>query len=421
MGNRGSAMGLKGFLLIGSLLLLDLTNAQDCCQKKVVTAPSEHAGTFTFVRKFDGEKDSNCFDACIYSKDGADGEEFCFKAVDKDAATINEECDATPGPTTDAPTGTTSAAATLDPKAEIKKANEEIAENNKEIEGETEKDTAASSASSVVDGISSALDTGRKLVKRQSDSASTIAPLASITQCPEFETKFKELLSNLKELDGDNADDKIPMIKELVRILNEALPNINTLCDKVSKKKMKEDTATDVQTAKEKTTKYREKKKQKIKELVVKVQIAQHKIEESNQVLVNNGFTKIPALQLPSAAVQFTVENPLQFFSTTPIGSSPGSGGSTPGGSSPASGGSTPGGSTPGGSSPGGSSPGGSSPASGGSTPGGSSLASGGSTPGGSTAGGSSPGGSSPGTSPRPTTRGPGRLKHFKDFKKFQH
>merc|ERR1739838_652711 len=187
--------GLKGFLLIGSLLLLDLTNAQDCCQKKVVTAPSEHAGTFTFVRKFDGEKDSNCFDACIYSKDGADGEEFCFKAVDKDAATINEECDATPGPT--------SAAATLDPKAEIKKANEEIAENNKEIEGETEKDTAASSASSVVDGISSALDTGRKLVKRQSDSASTIAPLASITQCPEFETKFKELLSNLKELDGD--------------------------------------------------------------------------------------------------------------------------------------------------------------------------------------------------------------------------
>merc|ERR1739842_283113 len=130
-----------------------------------------------------------------------------------------------------------------------------IAENNKEIEGETEKDTAASSASSVVDGISSALDTGRKLVKRQSDSASTIASLASITQCPEFETKFKELLSNLKELDGDNADDKIPMIKELVRILNEALPNINTLCDKDAKKKMKEDTATDVQTAKEKTTK----------------------------------------------------------------------------------------------------------------------------------------------------------------------
>merc|ERR1712018_307458 len=118
---------------------------------------------------------------------------------------------------------------------------------------------------------------------------------------------------------------------------------------------MKEDTKDDVQTARQETTKYREKKKQKIKELVVKVQIAQHKIGESNQALVDGGFTKIPALQLPSAAIQFTVENPLQFFSTTPIGSSPGGsspGGSTPGGSSPSSGGSTPGGSSPGSSTP---------------------------------------------------------------------
>merc|ERR1712227_741863 len=332
--NRGSAMGLKGFLLTGSLLLLDLTNSQDCCQKKVVTAPSEHAGTFTFVRKFDGEKDSNCADACIYSKDGADGDEFCFKAVDTDAAT------------------------TVDHAGDIKKANEEIAESNKEIEEETENDATAESASSTVDGIANALDTGRKLAKRQSDSASTIAPLQSITVCADFDSRFKELLSNLKELDGDNADEKIPMIKELVRILNQALSNLNTLCNAEAKKKMKDDTENDRQAAKEKTTKYREKKKQKIKELVVKVQIAQHKIEESNQALVDSGFTKIPALQLPSAAVQFTVENPLQFFSTTPIGSSPG--GSTPGGSTP--GGSTTGGSSPGGSSPGSSTPGGSTP-----------------------------------------------------------
>ena len=42
-------MGLKGFLLVGSFLFLGLTNAQDCCQKKVVTAPPEYAGTFTYV------------------------------------------------------------------------------------------------------------------------------------------------------------------------------------------------------------------------------------------------------------------------------------------------------------------------------------------------------------------------------------
>merc|ERR1712045_1045861 len=176
MGNRGSAMGLKGFLLLtGSLLLLDLTNAQDCCQKKVVTAPAEHAGTFTFVRKFDGEKDSNCADACIYSKDGADGEEFCFKAVDTDAATIDDQCDATStaGQTTE---GTTCSPTTVDHAGDIKKANEEIAESNKEIEEETENDATA-------------------------ESASSIAPLASITECEDFDQRFKELLSNLKELD----------------------------------------------------------------------------------------------------------------------------------------------------------------------------------------------------------------------------
>merc|ERR1719360_285406 len=120
-------MGLKGFLLVGSFLFLGLTNAQDCCQKKVVTAPPEYAGTFTLVRKFDGTPDSNCADACIYSKDGAAGEEYCFKAVDKDAATIDDQCDATPGPTSAAPT-----TVAADPAAEIKAANEEIAANNQE-------------------------------------------------------------------------------------------------------------------------------------------------------------------------------------------------------------------------------------------------------------------------------------------------
>merc|ERR1712110_612822 len=313
MGNRGSAMGLKGFLLVGSFLLLGLTNAQDCCQKKVVTAPADHAGTYTFLRKFDGDKDSNCFDSCIYSKEGEAGEEYCFKAVDTNPATIDDQCDATTGPTSPAPTTVAE-----DPATEIKKANEEIAENNKEIEAESENKNTASSATTTVDGIANALAETRK--KRQSDSP-TIAPLASISECPNFGDRFKELLSNFKKLDGDNADEKIPTIKELVRILNEALPTLNTICTKEKKNELKANTTADVQTAKEKTTKYKEKKEKKIQDLVVKVQIAQEKIKVSNEKLVASG--------------------------------------STPGGSSL--GGSSPGGSSPGGSSPGGSSPGGTS------------------------------------------------------------
>merc|ERR1711976_297283 len=107
-----------------------------------------------------------------------------------------------------------------------------------------------------VDGIANALAQTRN--KRQSDS-STIAPLASISICENFGDRFKELLSNLKQLDGDNADEKIPTIKELVRILNEALPNLNTLCTKENKEALKANTTADVQTVQEKTTQYKEK------------------------------------------------------------------------------------------------------------------------------------------------------------------
>merc|ERR1712184_110892 len=346
--NRGSAMGLKGFLLVGSFLLLGLTNAQDCCQKKVVTAPADHAGTYTFLRKFDGDKDSNCFDSCIYSKEGEAGEEYCFKAVDTNPATIDDQCDATTGPTSAAPTTVAE-----DPATEIKKANEEIAENNKEIEAESENKNTASSATTTVDGIANALAETRK--KRQSDSP-TIAPLASISECPNFGDRFKELLSNLKQLDGDNADEKIPTIKELVRILNEALPTLNTICTKEKKNELKANTTADVQTAKEKTTKYKEKKEKKIQDLVVKVQIAQEKIKVSNEKLVASGSTKIPALTIPIIAINFTVANPFSYVTqlppepTTPIGSSPNGQGTSPGQGSSAPGGSTPGGSSLGGS-----------------------------------------------------------------------
>merc|ERR1712184_123738 len=199
-----------------------------------------------------------------------------------------------------------------------------------------------------------------------------LRPLANV---PTLEIDSRNYCQILKKLDGDNADEKIPTIKELVRILNEALPTLNTICTKEKKNELKANTTADVQTAKEKTTKYKEKKEKKIQDLVVKVQIAQEKIKVSNEKLVASGSTKIPALTIPIIAINFTVANPFSYVTqlppepTTPIGSSPNGQGTSPGQGSSAPGGSTPGGSSLGGSSPGGSSPGGSSP--GGSSPGG--------------------------------------------------
>ena len=151
-----------------------------CCLRKVISAPAQYEGTYTFKRKFDGAKNSECADACIYSKDGST-EEFCFKAVNSGAATIDDQCDASsPGPSMTgmsspgtsppgtsppgtSPSGTsppgssppgqsstggsTSAGSTLDPASQIEKSNQEIAKKNQEISAKITQRKAASDAS----------------------------------------------------------------------------------------------------------------------------------------------------------------------------------------------------------------------------------------------------------------------------------
>merc|ERR1712223_825377 len=101
--NPGSAMRMRGALLV-SLGLAHVLNAQTtgagaaCCQKKVVSEPAEFAGEYNFKQDVGDSKDSNCFDGCIYTKDGG-SDEYCFKQVSSGAATIDDQCDASPQPT----------------------------------------------------------------------------------------------------------------------------------------------------------------------------------------------------------------------------------------------------------------------------------------------------------------------------------
>merc|ERR1712226_1151008 len=78
-----------------------------CCSRKVVSGAGTMDGTYNYVKTFDGEKNENCYDGCIYTREGRTGEEYCFKWVDSGAANINDECEAptgssepgSPGPT----------------------------------------------------------------------------------------------------------------------------------------------------------------------------------------------------------------------------------------------------------------------------------------------------------------------------------
>merc|ERR1712142_40652 len=71
----------------------------ECCYKRVVTGSIDGLdGTFYYKGNFDGVENTACSDDCIYSREGAEGEEYCFKAVSSGAADISEECQAPPDP-----------------------------------------------------------------------------------------------------------------------------------------------------------------------------------------------------------------------------------------------------------------------------------------------------------------------------------
>ena len=157
-------MGSSGLFIVNFLLLISLSNSDDCCHRKVVTKPDKFAGIYNFVKKFDGPKDDNCADSCIYSKDG---DQFCFKAVVSGAATIQDQCDTdtTFGATSfegtiTASTGTTKVESTLNPVSQIQTSIKKIEDANKEIVEENAKSEAAFSASTAVKDIDSALGGG---------------------------------------------------------------------------------------------------------------------------------------------------------------------------------------------------------------------------------------------------------------------
>merc|ERR1711973_94660 len=97
MGSYYKAMRWTRLCLVLLSLYLPASLQSECCYKKVVSGSNDGLdGTFIFKRKFEGEKDPICSNDCIYSKEGRDGEEYCFKVVSSDAPEINEECQAPP-------------------------------------------------------------------------------------------------------------------------------------------------------------------------------------------------------------------------------------------------------------------------------------------------------------------------------------
>ena len=92
---------------------------EGCCFKKVVSGTTNGMdGTFYYKKSFEGTPDPNCADGCIYTREGREGEEYCFMAVSSGAADINDECEApSSSPTPPQGTGQSSESPSILPSA----------------------------------------------------------------------------------------------------------------------------------------------------------------------------------------------------------------------------------------------------------------------------------------------------------------
>merc|ERR1711953_641986 len=105
MGSQDKAMMLAGlclavltFSFIEAQTTQSATPSGECCYKKTVTGTAnEMDGTYYFKKNVVDVKDPNCADGCIYTREGRESEEYCFKAVTSGAADINNECEAPTG------------------------------------------------------------------------------------------------------------------------------------------------------------------------------------------------------------------------------------------------------------------------------------------------------------------------------------
>merc|ERR1712223_401832 len=272
-----------------------------CCQKKTVSGVADDLnGVYIFSRTGGDSQDQDCFEGCVYKKEGApETNEYCFKSVTEGAATIDDECEAPTESTGTAPsepestapsesnsTALTSAGSTMDPIAAIDAAKREIEKANAEIATVSENVNTASNADSAVDNIQAALSptsttVGRRI--RRQDVSSTIGP---VTTCDEFGERYNTLLDELAKF----SDDNVGLIKQLVELLNSALSTIDTLCTEEDKQTLKDQSDTKVTAAKAKAAEYKKEKEKKLEELVEIVEKATKQIEEMNNILISSSL-----------------------------------------------------------------------------------------------------------------------------------
>merc|ERR1719347_2060844 len=295
-----------------SLVLHSLSylQAQDiCCKTKIVSGTLAEdqglAGTYTLIRDAGVAPDQACANGCVYSRDGVDGDEYCFQAVAAGADIEDQECGADTGATEPAgatdgatePVGTSDGATAssdelrqqaLDAAARVDENNDKIEEANQNIENA---ETTTAAIDDIQEKLSpTATTTGRRVRQKRQDTTDgpTPMPVEVPATCNDFGDAYKKLL----DLAADVKDDNIDQIKVYVDAL--IVVDVAALCDSDAREALAAETNAKADAAIESTKEYTDATEIKVTELKQKVNEDIALQETINEELVSRDEPTVP-------------------------------------------------------------------------------------------------------------------------------
>merc|ERR1711970_783320 len=270
-----------------SLVLYSLSylQAQDiCCKIKIVSGTLADdqglSGTYTLLRDAGAAPDEACANGCVYSRDGIEGDEYCFQAVAAGADIEDPECGADTGATDPAgatdgatePAGAQTTASSDELRQQAEDAAKRMEDNNNRIAEANQNIANAESTTDAIDDIKEKLSptattTGRR--RRQKRQDSTDGPTPMPVEVPETCAEFGEAYNELLDLAAKVNDDNIDQIKVYVDVLINV--NIEGLCDSSARETLATETNAKADAAIKSTKEYTETTEIKVTELKQKV------------------------------------------------------------------------------------------------------------------------------------------------------
>merc|ERR1711887_134556 len=266
-----------------SLVLYSLSylQAQDiCCKTKIVSGTLAEdqglAGTYTLLRDAGSAPDAACANGCVYSRDGVQGDEYCFQAVAAGADIEDQECGADTGATDGAtdPAGEQTTASSDELRQQAVEAAARVEANNNLIDEANQNIANAESTTAAIDDIKEKLsptattpDPGRRLRQKRQDSTDgpTPMPVEEPGTCSEFGEAYKELINLAAVVDDDNIDQIKVYVDALMAV------DVVVLCDSSERAALATETNALAETAIESTKEYTDATEIKITELKQKV------------------------------------------------------------------------------------------------------------------------------------------------------